>query len=232
MKTTVFTIFAIIVSTSICFAEPSEKGGQKKDDPAGGAQIRQFVPPPGVGQLGMRKMVNADGVTTVVNEDGREITITENDDGISVSIAEPGAEAKEYTSKDADTLQQEHPEAHELYNRYCKDLDHGGGVRIMGLDGKAMIGPMNKKIEPLGVRCMNVADPFVKKQLGDGVSVAKVYPDTRATALGLQQYDYIRAINGKPTETAEDIVKLLEEVGDAKLSIEITRGGEKMTISE
>jgi hypothetical protein len=176
-------------------------------------------------------MVNADGVITVVNEDAREITITENDDGITVAVNENG-ETREASGKDADALKEEHPEAFELYNRYCKDIDHGGGVRIMGVDGRPMLAPMNQRVAVLGVRCMNVADPFVQAQLGQGVSIAKVYDGGRAAKLGLKQFDYVRAVNGREVISVTELIEALAEAGDAKLTLEITRGGEKMTMSE
>lgn len=216
----------LLVPTTL-LAEPSEqskRGPQKPDN-------MTFQPPPGVGSLGVRKMVGPEGVTTIVNEDDREITITENDDGITVSVND-GGQVREATGKDAHTLQHEHPEAFELYNRYCKDIDHGGGIRIAGPGGAQILGSMNRKIEALGIRAMLVADPFVQAQLGNGVNVAKVYDDSRAAKMGLKQFDYIRAVNGKAVETVDELADAIAEAGDAKLTLEITRGGEKTTISE
>lgn len=226
MRSAFITVLVVLIS-SFAFAEPSEqpKRGPEKPD------SMTFQPPPGVGSLGVRKMVGPEGVTTIVNEDQREITITENDDGITVSVND-GGQVREATGKDADTLRQEHPEAFELYNRYCKDIDHGGGIRIAGPGGAEVLGSMNRRIDGLGIRAMLVADPFVLAQLGRGVNVAKVYDDSRAAKMGLKQFDYIRAVNGKTVETVDELADAIAEAGDAKLKLEITRGGEKTVISE
>lgn len=226
-------LIAVVVAllAPIASAEPSETAKQRQSGGGKPADTMTFQPPPGVASLGVRKMVNADGVTTVVNEDDREITITENDDGITVSVND-GGQVREATGKDADTLQQEHPEAFELYNRYCKDIDQGGGIRIAGPGGAHVVGSMNRKIDALGIRAMLVGDPFVHAQLGKGVSVAKVYDDSRAAKMGLKQFDYIRAVNGNPVETVDALADAIKEAGDAKLTLEITRGGEKTTVAE
>lgn len=219
------TVILCFLSPGLTQAEPSEKPRQ----PGNRADVT-FTPPPGVGHLSIRKMVSADGVMTEVNEDGREITITENDDGISVTINDKG-QTREATSKDPAALEQEHPEAFELYQRYIKDADGAGQIRIAG-GVNLVLGPMNQRADGLGVRLMLVADPFVLAQLGQGVSIARVYDDTRASRIGLRQYDYLRAVNGKPVTTVQEAIEAIKEFEGGRFTLEITRGGERMTLSE
>lgn len=224
--TTVLTVIISLLLPAFAFAEPSEKPRQP-----GARADATFTPPAGVGQLAIRKMVSPDGIITVVNEDGREITITENDDGVTVAVNDNG-QTREASGKDAATLEQEHPEAFELYQRYVKDPDDGGQIRIAGAGGNIIVGPMNQRVDGLGVRLMLVGDPFVLAQLGEGVSIARVYDDTRASRIGLRQFDYLRGINGKAVTNVQEAIDAVNEVGDGKFTLDITRGGEKMTLKE
>ncbi len=60
-----------------------------------------------------------------VEQDGRKIKITENKDGIVVTVTEPAAgkkkaETKTYKAADAKELKKKHPEAHKLYEKYAR----------------------------------------------------------------------------------------------------------------
>jgi hypothetical protein len=218
-------IFALVLGVNAS-AEPSEKPRQRGDLP----DIANFGGI-SVSAVAVRKMVNADGTTTVVNEDGREITIVENDDGITVRVDENG-QTRETTSADAGALEAEHPEAFDLYNRFCRGVEHGGGMHLVGPGGQAVAGPLNARINTLGVRVMAVHDPFVLAQLGEGVSIVQVYDDTRASRIGLRQFDYLRSINGTQVASTQQVIEALQAVGDEKLTLEITRAGEKLTLNE
>ncbi|MBM4090381.1 MAG: hypothetical protein FJ276_13310 [Planctomycetes bacterium] len=160
----------------------------------------------GGGQQIQMKTVN--GVKEItVKENDRQIKINDDPDkGIRVEVTEK-IEGKETTrkfeAKNADELKKNHPEAHQLYEKY----QQGGGFQIqIGQGGVLPFG-----INPPGV-------PPAAPQL-----------DRRAITEQLdkvsRQLDDLReALKGLPTEDAQSLRKALEQLENAKKSLQEARG--------
>lgn len=239
---------AALSAASVVLAEPSEKGKPStggndpvivQGQPIGGQF--QFTPPAGAMSVRIMKSHDGDNMTTTVNEDDRTITISQGDEGIKVTVKNGDAEPKEFSAKDADTLKAESPEAYELYNQYCVSDEHGGGLKILGLNAGFHGGgdnahiirafPMNGgRIEELNVRCDFMPNPAVRAQIGEGVFILKVKPEGRGEKLGLKEFDYVKTVNG---EAVADFEQFQEAVKKAeKLSLGVMREGKPVTLSE
>ncbi len=181
-----------------------------------------------------------------ITEDGRVITIHEvEDEEIVVTITEDGAEPKEYRAANAEELEQNHPEAFEVYQRYGQDMmlqlpaAHAGamvGQQLrVAVGGPGHAGPMGafgaQRIEALGALCGPVMDDFVRTQLGDGVRVFRVSKDSVGARVGLERHDLIKTVNGTDVTNTEDLQAALENAGD-KLKIEVVRQGKAVTLEE
>lgn len=224
---------------SLAAAEPSERGrpGEQSAPPpgAGGQGVPghfQFDPPAGVAEVRVMKSHDADGMTTTVHEDDREINITENDDGIKVTIRNGDGDPQEYRAKDAPSLEKESPEAFEVYQRYSVPVNRGGGLAFPHDPDRAMMPfPMNGgKIENLAIRADFMPNPALRAQLGAGVVVLNVRQGGRGHALGLQALDYIKTVNGKEVATADEVEAIVAEAD--KVEIQVLRGGKSVTLSE
>jgi hypothetical protein len=64
-----------------------------------------------------------------INENGRKIQIHEDNNGIKLQVGE-GAEAKEYTAKNADELKEKEPEAFKLYEKYVQNAAGRLNIRV------------------------------------------------------------------------------------------------------
>jgi hypothetical protein len=184
------------------------------------------------GLLRISKLVGDDGTTTIIQEDGREIRITENDDGITVEIRAEGEDPVSRTAPDLKSLEAEDAELAALYRQYCLPPEEGGMMHRLtnatGLPGSGI--PQNRKVEALGIRCMEMPQPEVVAQLGRGVFVTRIAPDSRGARLGLEQYDYIVGINGVETP---DLATLMGSIpAGGKLTVEVVRKGQKLPLSE
>lgn len=189
------------------------------------------------GVMVMRSVDNGgDSMTEGTDDNGRKFKITENDEGICVTLKEGDNPEQVFKAKDAEELEKTHPEAFEVYQQYAGH-DHmmfmpaqGGGVtqNIRVVSGGAHGG---MKMSKLGASFSPVFDDFVKAQLGEGVWVAKVTAESRAAKLGLEQYDLVKVINGNFIESLEDLKNNTSD--EAKpLKVEILRAGKPMTLEE
>lgn len=182
---------------------------------------------------------SSDGTTTnITDQDGRKITITDGPDGITITVKEPDKDEVEYHAASEEELKQNHPEAYELYEKHShKEMmagmrDGGGGgtgfeKRIMiRHDGDAHGG----MVEGLGALCSPLTDAFAIKQLGGGVVVLRPGKDTFAEKIGLEQYDLIRSINGKPVKSVDELSAILNEAD--KITLEVVRGGQVVKLEE
>lgn len=75
-------------------------------------------------------------------------------------------------------------------------------------------------------------NPALRAHLGEGVLVERVLPATRAGKMGLQRYDLIRAVNGQPVRSTDELRQRLAESGSGPLTLEIVRGGQVMQLRE
>lgn len=64
-----------------------------------------------------------------------------------------------------------------------------------------------------------------------GILVSHVLPDSRAQRIGLQEGDFIRAVNGQPVGTVKELRRLITEKPRG-LVLQITRDGQAMTLRE
>lgn len=190
-----------------------------------------------------------DGTTTQVNDDqGREITINESDEGrIQITIKEEGKDPVEITAANLEELEEKHPEAFEIYQRHSRPRmmfmmadPAGGGAVVHGQQVELRLGGapgmgMGRHgaptaIDALGASGMAVHDPFVKAQLGDGVVITKIDPESFAETLGLKRFDLVKSVNGKPVHSPTELDDALIE--SDQVSVEIIREGKALTLEE
>lgn len=75
------------------------------------------------------------------------------------------------------------------------------------------------------------ADTALRSQLGDGVLITRVVPNSRAQAMGLQAWDYIKKFGD--TEVSEpDQLRELIRAADGPVTLEVLRGGKPLTLTE
>jgi len=80
----------------------------------------------------------------------------------------------------------------------------------------------------IGVQCAEVV-PALRYHLNldeqTGMLVEQIVPESPAAKCGVEQYDVILAVNGKPVKAIEDIIKAVEEVKDGELTMSAIRKG-------
>ena len=87
----------------------------------------------------------------------------------------------------------------------------------------------------LGVQCRPV-DGALRAHLpltaSQGLVAEDVAPDSPAAKHGIQQYDVLVSVDGKPLQDIKDLVEAVDASGGKELSLEVIRGGEnrKLTI--
>lgn len=174
----------------------------------------------------------------VTDEQGRKIKITEEDNEIVVTIKEGDNEPVEYRAGNAEELKANHPEAFEVYEKFATPdvmiagpggpgagmMDQRMQIRLGGPDAHVL------KIDALGATCRPVVDAFVKSQLGDGVVVIMVEPDSLGEKLGLQRHDLIKSINAKPVESPQQLQDALDSAD--KLQLGVVRAGKSIMLEE
>lgn len=250
-----------------------------------------------------------ENVTISVSENGKQIKIVKNKDGIAVTHPDKDGKAVEVKAKDEAELKTTSPEAYELYSKY---LGKDGKLKIEGLGGegtttfsgprarlringrelpgfegryrtftipemkglsqeqrdelsktlaeveeklqkaRAELDAARAKMERdlrenqwktqaaareavpspyrLGISATS-AEGVLKEQLGDGLVIGEVMPESRATKLGLKENDLLQSLNGKPTPTVEALREILTEAKDGPLTAEVIRKGQKVTLS-
>lgn len=250
-RTLAATLLSLALSP-VTFAEPSElpKAPEAPGDPAapGGHVIQvgpggqfTFDPPAGVAMVKIMRSTDGAGMNTTVFEDGKQITVSQNDEGIKVSIKEEGKDPQEFTAKDADTLKADSPEAYEYYNKYCVTADRGGGILMLPADPNdpnhgmlhlRELSELGGRIKELDIRIEPMPNPAMNAQLGPGVTIVKVKTEGRGEKLGLKAYDYVRSVNGQSITNGEEFQDALTEHTDGKLKLEILREGKTVTLEE
>ena len=80
----------------------------------------------------------------------------------------------------------------------------------------------------IGVQCGEII-PALRYHLNldeqTGMLVEQVVPESPAAKCGVEQYDVVLAVNGKPVKAIEDIIKMVEEVKDGELTLSAIRKG-------
>jgi len=93
------------------------------------------------------------------------------------------------------------------------------------------IGPMSAYW--IGVQCAEVM-PALSSHLNlaehEGVLVEGVVPESPAAKAGVEQYDVILSVNGKPVAKIEDIISTVNEVKDAEMTISAIRKGQPVEL--
>lgn len=70
----------------------------------------------------------------------------------------------------------------------------------------------------------------LKLSQGQGLLVEAVEPKSPAAKAGIQQYDVLLKGNGKPLGDLRDLVKLIGQVKEGKLTLDLLRGGKQETV--
>lgn len=83
----------------------------------------------------------------------------------------------------------------------------------------------------LGVHCMP-ADDTLKSHLDlkQGLVVHHVMPDSPAAKAGVKQHDVLLSLDGKELNDPGQLVKLVGELKDKEVSLEMIRGGKKQAV--
>jgi len=85
----------------------------------------------------------------------------------------------------------------------------------------------------IGVQCEEIM-PALRSHLNlgehEGMLVEGVMPDSPAAKSGVEQYDVILAVNGKPVQKIEDIIRTVDEVKDREMTISAIRKGKPLEI--
>ena len=85
----------------------------------------------------------------------------------------------------------------------------------------------------IGVQCEDVV-PALRSHLNlterEGMLVEAVMPESPAAKSGVERYDVILAINGKPVGTLAEIVGLVDEAKDAEMTISAIRKGKPIEL--
>ena len=104
----------------------------------------------------------------------------------------------------------------------------GAGVRQVPSDVLAEMGEYW-----VGLVCSQ-PDAALRAQLDlpekQGLLVEEVAPDSPALKAGLKPNDVLVKANDKPLESVADLVKIINQVKDGKLTFELLRGGKKQTV--
>lgn len=188
-----------------------------------------------------------------VNENGRSVSLHEDQDGIKLTITEPDkdgkSQTKEYKAKNADELKTDSPDAFAEYERLTRMnqvragvLQHripAAGINMRRLDQmlkqqgiempKMVLPGMNPAAEEFGIDIED-ADQAIKAQLGNGAIVSDVQPNSRAAKLGLRPFDLIQKLNNTKIESADDLEKAIDN--DGQVAIEILRQGKSLRLEE
>ena len=95
----------------------------------------------------------------------------------------------------------------------------------------ARVAPMSEYW--IGVQCEDVV-PALKYHLNlperEGMLVEAVMPESPAAKSGVERYDVILAINGKPVGTLAEIVGMVDEAKDAEMTISAIRKGKSIEL--
>ncbi|MCL2119443.1 MAG: PDZ domain-containing protein [Planctomycetaceae bacterium] len=98
--------------------------------------------------------------------------------------------------------------------------------------------PSMERIAPvseywIGVQCAEVM-PALRSHLNldesEGMLVEGVVPESPAAKSGVEQYDVILAVNGKPVQKIEDIISTVDEVKDGELTLSAIRKGKPVEL--
>lgn len=106
---------------------------------------------------------------------------------------------------------------HDLDRRLRADEVGDDPVKIHDPAGAAKAGPQ------LGI--------LVQENAGNGVTVARVMPGSRAEAMGLQSLDVIESVNGTPVSEASELQRTLAAI-EAPLVVEGTRDKKPFKLEE
>ena len=176
----------------------------------------------------------------VVNENGHVTKITENADGITMSVTEPDADGKdqtkEYKAKNLEELKKEQPEAAAIYERLVKNPADMIGqqqrqLRQLMLRNRipAAVLQLDPNMSGFGVEGES-ADEALREQVGPGVVVTGVKADSRAEKIGLRKHDLIQKVGGKDIADVNDLETALEQNQAAE--IQVLRAGKSTTLTE
>jgi hypothetical protein len=85
----------------------------------------------------------------------------------------------------------------------------------------------------IGVQCGEIM-PALRYHLNldeqAGILVEQIVPESPAAKAGVEQYDVILAVNGKPVREIADIIKTVEEIKDGELMMSVIRKGGPMEL--
>jgi len=184
----------------------------------------------------------------VTERDGERIEAAVDADGrVRVTLSrkgEPGAAKEESVEAESlDALAKEHPEVHAK----VKDLLGDAKVRTWPEVGKetdrwTLLSPPRLPFLPrdsrvvLGIVVSEVPE-VLRAHLavlpaGEGLVVEEVLPKTLAGKAGLRRHDILRAVNGIPVSTAEDVRSAVEAVKEGgEIRLKILRAGRPEEVS-
>lgn len=85
----------------------------------------------------------------------------------------------------------------------------------------------------LGLMCSELEDPLLMKHLnlGYGVVVMEVVPESPAAAAGLQAQDILIQVGEEPLKNLKTLVDTTEKTKEAPLSLTLIREGQKQTVT-
>jgi len=177
-------------------------------------------------------------ISGVVTRDGQTIQWTREGTGkTSVTVTEGDTEPRAYAAASVQAFREKHGAIAELLDQTIPSWTGGPTIRIGGWpelhinqDPRAVT-PLPPPAPVLGIG-FEKSSAILRHHLGieSGVVVTRVLRDSQASALGLEPMDVVISLSGKPVKDPASIRRALREIGEAELTAEIVRRGERMTL--